>query len=100
MNKEKAKNAREAEKQNAREAKNAKNTKNVPASSSRPSQRNVTQQPGEEAQTPPATQRHSNGVPTSSTTFVIAANFTGTTHWTRFWSAVCCSSAQNADGDH
>jgi hypothetical protein len=99
MNKENARNAREAEKQKAREAKNAKNTKNVPASSSRPSQRNVTQQPGEEAQTPPAIQRYFIGVPTPSTTSVIAGDFTGTTHWTRFWSAVCCSSTQHADGD-
>jgi hypothetical protein len=99
MNKEKARNAREAEKQKAREAKNARNTKNIPASSSRPSQRNVTQQPGEEAQTPPAPQRHSIGVPTSSTTSVIAANSAGTPHWTRFLSAACCMSTQNAHGD-
>ena len=91
---------KEKKKQQARDAKDAKNTKNASASSSRPSQNNAAQQSGGEARTPPTSEPHSTGIPTSSTTPVIAANSAGTAHWTRFWSAVCCSSAQNAEGVH
>jgi hypothetical protein len=97
MDKENARNARKAEKQKAREM---KNTKNASAGSSRPSQSSVAQQPGEEVQTVPTPEPHSIGVPTSSTTYVIVANSAGTAHWIRFWSAACCMSTQNADGDH
>src|ERR1700710_2541457 len=75
---------KEKKKQQARDA---KNTKNASASSSRPSQNNAAQQPGGEARTPPTSEPHSTGFPTSSTTPVIAANSAGTAHWTRFWSA-------------
>jgi hypothetical protein len=88
---------KEKKKQMARDAKNAKN---VSADSSRPSQSDVTQQPGEAAQAPPAPEPHSIGVPTPSTTSVVATNSGGTARWTRFWSAACCTSTQNADGDH
>jgi hypothetical protein len=88
---------KEEQKQKARDAKNAKN---VSADSSRPSQSNVTQQPGEEAQTPPTPEPHSIGVPMSSTTSAAAANSAGTALWTRFLSAACCTSTQIADGDH
>jgi hypothetical protein len=88
---------KEKKKQMARDAKNAKN---VSADSSRPSQSNVTQQPGDAAQTRPTPELHSIVVPTSSTTSVVAVNSGGTAHWTRFWSAACCTSTQNADGDH
>jgi hypothetical protein len=81
-------------------ASDAKNAKDVSAGSSLPSRSNVTQQPAEEAQTPPIPEPHSIGVPISSTTSVVAANSGGTTHWTRFWSAACCTSTQNADGHH
>jgi ATPase subunit of ABC transporter with duplicated ATPase domains len=81
-------------------ARDAKNTKNVSADSSRPSQSNVTQQPSEEAQAPPTPEPRPIGVPTSSTTSVVAVNSGGTEHWTRFWSAACCTSTQNADGHH
>jgi hypothetical protein len=91
---------KEKKKQKARDAKDAKNTKNVSAGSSPPSQRIVTQQSGEEAQIPPIPEPHSIGVPTSPITSVIAANSTGIAHRTRFWSAVCCTSTQNADGEH
>jgi hypothetical protein len=90
---------KEKKKQKARDAKDAKNTKNVSASSP-PSQRIITQQPGEEAQTPPIPEPYSIGAPTSLTTSVIGANSARIAHRTRFWSAVCCTSTQNADGDH
>jgi hypothetical protein len=99
MNKEKARDAREAEKQKARDAKNAKNAKKSSAGSLRPSQSYVIQQPGEDTHTPPTPDPHPNGVPTSSTTSVTVTNPAGTAHWTRFWSAVCCLSTRNADGD-
>jgi hypothetical protein len=88
---------KDKKKQMAREAKNAKD---ISTGSSRPSQSNVTQQPGEEAQTPPIPEPHSIGVPTSSTTSVVAVNSGGTAHRTRFWSAACCTSTRNADGHH
>jgi hypothetical protein len=91
---------KEKKKQKARDTKDAKNMKNVPASSSHPSKSNGTHQPGDETQTPPIPEPHSIGVPTSSTTSVIAANPAGTAHWTRFWPSICCSSTQNADGNH
>jgi hypothetical protein len=91
---------KEKRKQKARDAKDAKNTKNVSAGSSPPSQRNITQQPGEEAQIPPMPEPHSIAVPTSPTTSVFPANSAGIAHWTRFWSAMCCTSTQNADGEH
>jgi hypothetical protein len=78
----------------------ARDAKNVSAGSSRPSQSNVTQQPVEAAQIPPTPQSHSIDVPTSSTTSAVAVNSGGTAHWTRFWSAACCMSTQNANGDH
>jgi hypothetical protein len=91
---------KEKKKQQARDAKNAKNTKNASAGSSRPSQNNAAQQPGGEAQTPPTPEPHSTGVPTSSTTPVNTANSAGTAHWTRFLTAACCLSTQNAESDH
>jgi hypothetical protein len=90
---------KEKKKQQARDAKDAKNTKNASGSSSRPSQNHAAQQPGGEARTPPTPEPHSIGIPTSSTTPVIPTHSAGTAHWTRFLSA-CCSSAQNAEGDH
>jgi hypothetical protein len=80
-----------------RKARDAKNAKNSSAGNSRPSQSNVTQQPGEEAQIPSTPEPYPIGVSTSSTTSVIVVNSAGTAHWTRFWSAVCCISTQNAD---
>jgi hypothetical protein len=91
---------KEKKKQTARDAKDVKNTKNASASSSQPSQNNAAQQPGGEARTPPIPEPHSTGVPTSSTTPVIPIHSAGTAHWIRFWSAACCSSTQNAEGDH
>jgi hypothetical protein len=91
---------KEKKKWKARDAKNAKNAKNSSAGSSRPSQSNVTQLPGEEAQIPSTPEPYPIGVPTSSTTSVIVVNSAGTAYWTRFWSAVCCIPTQNADGDH
>jgi hypothetical protein len=81
-------------------ARDVKNAKNVSADSSQPSQSNITQQPGEAAQTSPTPEPYSIGVPTSSTTSVVAVNSGGTAHWTRFWSAACCMSTRNADGHH
>jgi hypothetical protein len=101
MKKEKREEMRAAMKEKKKQmARDAKNAKNVSADGSRPSQSNVTQQPVEEAQIPPTPQPHSIGVPTSSTTSVVAVNSGGTAHWTRFWSAACCMSTQNANGDH
>jgi hypothetical protein len=91
---------KEKKKRQARDAKDAKNTKNASASNSRPSLNNAAQQPGGEARTPPTPDPHSTGVPTSPTTPVIPTHSAGTAHWTRFWSTACCSSTQNADGDH
>jgi hypothetical protein len=101
MKQEKQEEMRAAMKEKKKQmARNAKNAKNISAGNSRPSQSNVTQQPGEEAQTSPTPEPYSIGVPTSSTTPVVAANSEGTAHWTRFWSAACCTSTQNADGHH
>jgi hypothetical protein len=88
------------EKKKKQKARDAKNAKDVSADSSRPSQSNVTQQPSEAAQTLPTPEPHPIGAPTSSTTSVVAVNSGGTAHWTRFWSAACCMSTQNADGHH
>jgi hypothetical protein len=90
---------KEKKKRQARDAKDAKNTKNASASSSRPSQNNAAQQPGGEAWTPLTPEPHSIGIHTSPTPPVIPTHSAGTAHWTRFLSA-CCSSAQNAEGDH
>jgi hypothetical protein len=93
MEKEKARNAKEAEKQRAREAKNAS------ASSSWPFQRNVNPQPGEEAQTQPTLGSYSAGLSISSTPATADASAV-TTRWARFWLATCCISAQNANDHH
>jgi hypothetical protein len=80
------------EKENTR---NAKNAKNAYASSSRPPQNIVTQQSsGSAVQTSPSSELHA-AVSTSST-----APSTAITHWTRFWPAVCCTSAQSTEGHH
>jgi hypothetical protein len=91
---------KEKKKQQARDAKDAKNTQNASASSSRPPQNNAAQQPGGEARTLRTPEPHSIGVSTSFTTPVIPTHSAGTAHWTRFWSAACCSSTQNAEGDY
>jgi hypothetical protein len=91
-----AKIAKEAENLRVKEAKISKNTTNASAGSSQPPPNNVTQQPAE-AQTQPTPEPHSGGITTLSTT---PATSTVTSHWTRFRSACCCTSAQNTDGRH
>jgi hypothetical protein len=102
MEREKAKKAKaamkEAEKQKTQ---HSGNMKSASAGNSRPSQSNITQQPGREApQTQSAEELHSAGVSNSSTAPIIVSTSTGATCWTRFQSAVCCTSTQNADGHH
>jgi outer membrane biosynthesis protein TonB len=89
---------KEAEKQKTQ---HSRNMKSASAGNSRPSKTNVTQQPGGEApQTQPTKESHSAGVSNSSTAPIIAATSADATCWTRFRSAVCCASTQNADGHH
>jgi hypothetical protein len=89
---------KEAEKQ---KTPHSRNMKSASAGNSRPSQSNVTQQPGGEApQTQPTEELHSAGVSNLSTAPIIASTSAGATCWTRFRSAVCCTSTQNADGHH
>jgi len=96
----KAKIAKATEKQKARDASNAKITKSASAGTSLSPQNNVTQQPGGATPTQPTPELLSAGVSTSSTPPAIAPTAVGTAFCTRFWSATCCASAQNADGHH
>jgi hypothetical protein len=96
----KAKIAKEIEKQKARDANNANNTKSASAGTSRSPENNVTQQPGGATLTQPTPELLSAGVTTSFTTPTTAPTSVGTACCTRFWSAACCASAQNADGHH
>jgi hypothetical protein len=99
MEREKAKKAKAAMKE--AEKQHSGNVKSASAGNSRPSQSNLTQQPGREArQTQPAEELHSAGVSNSSTAPIIASTSAGATCWTRFQSAVCCTSTQNEDGHH
>jgi hypothetical protein len=85
----------------ARKAKDAKitqNTTNASQGSSRPPLNNITQKSGQ-AQTQPTTEPHSVGISTLSTALAMSAVASRWT-WTRFRSACCCLSVQNADGDH
>jgi outer membrane biosynthesis protein TonB len=103
---------REKEEKKARDAKvamkaakkqrtqDSRNAKSASAGNSRPSQSNVTQQPGRAAQTQSTEELHSADVFNSSTAPIIAATSAGATCWTRFRSAVCCMSTQNVDGHH
>jgi uncharacterized protein (DUF1800 family) len=78
----------------------AKKAKDALAGSSRPnSPNNVTQQSDGAAQAQPSSELHA-AVSTLSTTAAIAATSAFTMRWTRFWSAVCCISTQDADDHH
>ncbi|KAJ8584140.1 hypothetical protein M405DRAFT_866470 [Rhizopogon salebrosus TDB-379] len=99
--KEKARKAKVAMKEGKKQKiQDSRNTKNASAGNSRPSQSNVTQQPGGAAQTQPTEESHFADLSNSSTAPIIAATSAGATRWTRFRSAVCCTSAQNVDGRH
>jgi CCR4-NOT transcriptional regulation complex NOT5 subunit len=96
----KAKAARAIEKQKARDINHANDTKSASAGTSRSPQNNVTQQPGRATLTQPTPELLSAGVSTSFATPAIAPASVGIACCTRFWSAACCASAQNADGHH
>jgi hypothetical protein len=93
-----AKIARKAESRKAKDAKITQNTTNASQGSSQPPLNNITQQSGQ-AQTQPTTEPHSVGISTLSTALAMSAVASRWT-WTRFRSACCCMSIQNADGDH
>jgi hypothetical protein len=102
MEREKAKKEKAAMKEvEKQKTQHSGNMKSALAGNSRPSQSTVTQQPGGEApHTQPTEESHSPGVSNSSTAAIIASTSAGATCWTRFQSAVCCRSTQNADGHH
>jgi outer membrane biosynthesis protein TonB len=102
MKREKARKAKAAMKDAKKQkTQHSRNMKSASAGNSRPSQSNVTQQSGGEApQTQPTEELHSAGVSNSSTAAIIASTSAGATCWTRFQSAVCCTSTQNTDGHH
>jgi hypothetical protein len=95
---EEARKARE--KQKSRDASNAKNMKGASVVTSRSCQNNVIQLPGGATQTQPTPGLIPDGISASFTIPAIPSTSVGTTCCTRVWSAICCASAQNADGHH